>query len=97
MSLRYIYRHIYTPSVDYKKLYHEKFSDKKMDPYQKMDQNCKYALKIAEKLKDDNKFEEAIYYYEEALKLGGNKYHINGCLYHCKRILNSYQRSDLVL
>lgn len=83
---------IYIPPVDYKTLYHEKFADKKMTPHQKMDQNCKYAIKIAKKLQNDNKFEEAIHYYEEALKLGGNRFYISGGIDYCKRILGAYER-----
>lgn len=97
MPLRFNYGTIYVPPVEYKKLYHDKFSDKKkMDPYEKMEENCKYAIKIAEKLVEDCKYEEAIHYYEEALKLGGNKWYINNGLSKCRNMLRAFQKPRLI-
>lgn len=63
---------IYIPPVSYKKLYYEKYDEESKNPYDIMNENCKYVLKIAHKLEKDGKYKEAIFYYRESIKLGGN-------------------------
>lgn len=79
--------------VSYKKLYYEKYDEIPKNKNELMDQNCKYALKIANKLEKEGKLTEAINFYKEAIKFGGNYDVIILDIGYCESKLN-YKSSE---
>ena len=80
------YTPVYTPKVSYRNLYYTKFAEK--SPREMMSENLKYALKIADKLYDQEKYSEAKHYYNEAILLGGNSRMISLTIDECDRRMN---------
>jgi tetratricopeptide (TPR) repeat protein len=86
--LSYIYEPIYTPPISYRDLYYKAYSPDERSPRDIMQENLKYSLKIAKKLFSREKYEDAIHFYEEALKLGGNRRVITDEICNCRQRLN---------
>jgi hypothetical protein len=90
---------VYTPSVSFRELYYKNYSPNEKTPRDMMRENLKYSLKIAEKLVSQEKYKDAIYFYEEAIKLGGNERMIRFSIYDCERkieIINNFNKKIIL-
>ena len=81
---------VYTPPVSYKQEYFTKFASHEFNPRDEMKENLHYALKIANMLFKKENYTAAKFYYEEAIKLGGNERMIRLQIASCDRIMNYY-------
>ena len=76
---------LYIAPVSYRDLYYNHYAKDEKSQRDIMEENCKYALKIAYKLHAQEKYLEAKYYFEESIKCGSNKRMIWMMIADCER------------